>query len=283
MGGGYAGKSILITGGGSGIGRQVVDAFVAEGAHVCVLDLNEQRLGEIESKHGGSVVTSCGDVREPSAHHDAVGRAEASFGGLDVLIANAGIFDGYAKLADLTGAQLKEAAEEIFAVNVTGYLLAAQAAAPALVRSRGCMVFTVSSSAFHSETGGVLYASSKAAVAGMIRQLAYDYAPDVRVNGVSPGGTQTALGMVSSLRGLPGIGKKAVVGQSEAERRSRAARRSPLGHAMVPEDHVGAYLFLASHGAKLLTGSIIETDGGLGVRGIEKVAGGALHDAVTTA
>lgn len=278
MRGEFAGKSVLITGGASGIGRQVVEALVAEGARVCVLDLNEEVLHELESKHGGSVITSRGDVRDPSAHSTAVARAEEAFGSLDILIGNAGIFDGYAKLTDLTGAQLKEAAEEILAVNVTGYLLAAQAAAPALARSRGCMVFTVSASAFHSETGGVLYAASKAAVAGMVRQLAYDFAPHVRVNGVSPGGTQTGLGMVSSLRGLPGIGKKAAVGEGEADRRVRAAKRSPLGHAMVPDDHVETYLFLASSGAKLLTGSIIETDGGLSVRGIEKVAGRTLED-----
>lgn len=279
MKGEFAKKSVLVTGGATGIGREVVDAFVAEGARVCVLDLNAEGLKEIETSHAESVITMCGDVREPTAHNAAVEAAKTSFGGLDILVGNAGIFDGYAKLTDLTEDQLRDAAQEIFAVNVTGYLLAARAAAPALSHSRGSMIFTVSSSAFYSETGGVLYAASKAAVVGIIRQLAYDFAPVVRVNGVSPGGTQTTLGIVSSLRGLPGIGKKASTSENSKERSARSRRRSPLGHAVVPEDHAASYLFLASHGAKLLTGSIIQTDGGLTARGIEKIAGRSFDDA----
>lgn len=271
MPGRFVGKVVLVTGGGSGIGRSLVESFVAEGARVCAVDLSSDRLAALASDLGEDVATVVGDVRDPETHDQAAEAVRRELGGLDILVGNAGIFDGYARLSDVDGKSLSDAFDEIFEVNVKGYFLAARACADMLVASRGSMVFTVSSSAFHSETGGSLYASSKAAVVGLIRQLAFELAPDVRVNGVSPGGTQTQLQIAPTLRDLPTAARKSA--GSPEERAERAKRRSPLGRPAVPEDLVPAYLFLASDEARLMTGAVVQCDGGLAARGIEQVAG----------
>ena len=261
-----AGRVALVTGAASGMGLAVVRRLVAAGARAVALDLSADRLSELAAELGEAVECVVGDVRSPQDNQRAVTAAVERYGSLDILIANAGVFDGNVALDALDAETLQAASAEIFGVNVLGYLLAARAATPHLRRSRGSIVFTVSNAGFHPGSGGgILYTVSKHAVVGVVRQLAYELAPEVRVNGVAPGGTMTDLRIAASLRELVGTDRHF----ADPERSERMIRQTnPLGVVASPEDHADLYLLLASPSARAVTGEIVSSDGGLAVRGL---------------
>jgi len=259
MSGRLAGYAALVTGGGKGIGRAVVDRFVAEGARVGVLVRTEADAQALSDAHGDRVVATIGDVRSWSDNCRAVEAVVDAFGGLDVLVPNAGVYDFSDRFEDIPGAELERRYHEIFDVNVKGYLLAVRAGLDALRAARGSVIFTLSSSSFYAGGGGVLYVSSKHALAGTVRQLAFELAPDIRVNAVAPGGTRTGLG------GGQGDGR-ALADLPRFE--EMVAKTVPLGFLSEPEDHAGLYVTLASRTeSRFVTAEIIRSDGGLDVRG----------------
>lgn len=262
------GEAVLVTGGASGLGRAIVDRFIAEGARVAVLDRSEERLAQLERDHGRSVACIAGDVRSLANNKAAVERCVEEFGKLDTLIANAGIWDYGTSLIDLPENRIDEAFDEIFHVNLKGYLLAAKAAAPALVRSCGNVIFTVSNAGFYTAGGGPLYTAAKHGVVGLVRQLAYELAPHVRVNGVAPGGVATDLRGPSSL-GLQDVSIESI------DLPSIAAPSLPIGRLPAPAEYTGAYVFFATRGDIVpATGCVLNYDGGIGVRGLSQTAGG---------
>ncbi|MGB1743178.1 MAG: SDR family NAD(P)-dependent oxidoreductase, partial [Cycloclasticus sp.] len=141
-------KVVLITGGASGIGLAVVERFVKEGAQVCVMDRSQERIDELEKTHDGAVVGIVGDVRSLDSNKAAVNKAVSAFGKLDVFIGNAGIWDYMVPLEAQPEEKVEEICDEIFAVNVKGYLLGAKAALPELRKTKGNMIFTASTSSF---------------------------------------------------------------------------------------------------------------------------------------
>src|ERR1700758_2756690 len=177
----------LITGGGSGIGRAVAERFVAEGASVTIIGRNFEQL--VEVAHGcadPSRIHAFGaDVRDSDQLHHAVADTVRRFGKLDTLVANAGIWDYHRQLTKLTAAQLEQTFDEVFGVNVKGYLLAAEASWRELVKTRGSIVMTLSNASFYVNGGGPIYTASKHACLGLMRELAFELAPKVRVNGVA--------------------------------------------------------------------------------------------------
>lgn len=268
MQGWLSGKAALVTGGASGIGEAVVERFIAEQARVCVLDLNRDAVRLLGERWGDRLVAVDGDVRLWADNVRAVRRAIEVFGRLDIFVGNAGVFDGFVRLVDLPGEAVAEVARDVFDVNVTGYLLGARAAVEELVRNRGNMIFTVSNAGNYAGGGGAVYTASKHAVVGIIRQLAYELSPKVRVNGVAPGGTLTNMQVAAGLR-------KFVTAESGTTREGRIRKANPLGIVMQPGDHAAAYVLLASDQAPAITGAVIESDGGLGVRGLWSTAGAA--------
>jgi NAD(P)-dependent dehydrogenase (short-subunit alcohol dehydrogenase family) len=263
------GQSSLVTGGASGLGLAIAERFLAEGALVTVLDRNEHRLGALEERFGERVETVAGDVRSLADNRRAVAAAVARFGALHSFIGNAGIWDFNASLLDLPDDRVDAAFEEVFSINVKGYLLGAKAAAPELVRSGGSIVFTLSNAAFYPGGGGPIYTAAKHAAHGLVRQLAFELAPRVRVNAVAPGIIPTDLRVPRAL---------------DQEQSSVASLfppagapiGSPLGVVPRTEDYTGAYVLLASAAdASMITGAVINADGGLGIRGLRSVNGGA--------
>ena len=255
------GQVALVTGGGSGIGRAVVARFVAEGACVGALDRVAARADLLRAEFGSAVVASAGDVTRLADNQRAVAETVRAFGHLDSFVGNAGVFDVYAPLAEFPEEHLSEAFDELFAVNVKGCFFGAKAALPELLKTEGSMVFTASVAGLNSGGGGTLYTASKHAVVGLIRQLAVEVGPRVRVNGVAPGGT------ITDLRGL------AVLHQDErsqfadpgTEERLRAG--NPLQLALQPADIAGAYAFLSSRtSARGITGTIMTVDAGAMLR-----------------
>jgi NAD(P)-dependent dehydrogenase (short-subunit alcohol dehydrogenase family) len=262
------GLRALVTGGASGLGRAVVERFVAEGARVIVFDRSTPGLEALTDAHPATVRGVQGDVRDLAAHQRAVALALSDLGGLDVLVGNAGIWDYNRPLSRLPDDRISAAFDEIMGINVKGYLLAAKAAQQALVAAGGSMIFTVSNAGFYPDGGGTLYTASKHAVVGLIRQLAFECAPRVRVNGVAPGVIRTDLRGPQALD----LGERSI-GAGLAD--DTLAGSLPIDRVPDPEDYASAYVFLAAAGESgHATGSIINIDGGFSARGLGRARGG---------
>jgi 2,3-dihydroxy-2,3-dihydrophenylpropionate dehydrogenase len=260
----------LITGAGSGLGLALVERFLEEGARVAVLERSAQKIDALRERFGDAVVAVQGDVCRYEDNARAVAAAIDRFGKLDCFIGNAAVWDHAASLMDLTPEQLDRGFDELFSINVKGYLLGAKAAAPALIASQGSMIFTLSNSSFYPGGGGPLYTASKHAATGLIRELAYELAPKVRVNGVGP------CGMASDLRGPASLGQD---GLRIMDSRTPEGIASILPLQFFPQaaDFTGPFVLLASRANnRTLSGVMINADAGLGIRGIRHAAGG-LH------
>ncbi len=209
-----------------------------------------------------------GDVTVLADNQRAVAETIRRFGRLDCFVGNAGIWDFNMSLVDLPEDRISQAFDELFAVNVKGYLLGAKAAYRELAKARGCIIYTVSNAGFYPCGGGPLYTASKHSVVGLIRQLAYELAPKIRVNGVAPGAIPTDLRGPRSLemadRSIASVPLKEAV-----------ERGLPLGKLAKPRDYTGSYVLLASaENSSTATGGVIICEGGIGIRGFVSPAGG---------
>jgi cis-2,3-dihydrobiphenyl-2,3-diol dehydrogenase len=257
-----SGQVALITGGGGGLGRAIVERFVHEGARVAVLDRSAEALESLGRQFGEAVHTVTGDTRSLESNQAAVAACIKRFARLDIAIGNAGIWDYNLSLNSLPDERIEEAFDEVFAVNVKGYLLLAKAALKSLVQARGSLLFTLSNAAFYPGGGGPLYTASKHALVGLVRQLAYELAPHVRVNGVAPGGMSTALKGPRSL----GLDQATFPAPKIAE---MAEAVLPVGRLPTLAENTGAYVFFADRGDSFpATGTILNLDGGIGVMGL---------------
>lgn len=257
-------KRVLLTGAGSGIGRAVLDRYLQERARVCVIEIDPQKVIELKRTYAGDVVVVEGSVALPGVNERAVQAAVEAFGGLDIFVGNAGIYDGAAHLMSMTPEGLSKAFDEIFNVNVKGYLLGVRAAVPHLAAARGCVILTASYSSYGAAGGGALYVASKHAVLGVIRQLAYELAPKIRVNGVAPGVAPTVM---TGINALDQGSIQAVLPGTEMG--------LPLQFMPNTEDFAGSFVFLASERwSRVMTGSLLVADSGASIRGFVSPAGG---------
>ena len=251
------GQVALVTGGGSGIGLAIVERFIEEGARVGVLERFPERVEHLKSEFGKSLTGIHGDVSILEDNKRAVEETVRSFGRLDILAGNAGIFDSNHRLDEIPEEQISGSFDELFGVNVKGILLGAKAALAELRETQGCMVFTASVAGLNSGGGGPMYTASKHAVVGLIRELAAELAPEIRVNGVAPGGVMT------DLRGLEAVGLGALSHFAAPGTQERMRVNNPQQRALQPRDIANTYLFLASReNATGITGSVIPTDAG---------------------
>jgi len=259
---------IIVSGGAGGLGRALVERLLAEGALVCAFDRSERRLAELSTIYGDKLIPITGDVRSLQDNKRAVAACLTRFGKLDCAIGNAGIWDFSTQLLDLEEDSLDESFDEVFQVNVKGYLLLAKAALEALIESRGSLLFTISNAGFYPDGGGPLYTASKHAIVGLTRQLAFELAPFVRVNAVAPGGIATDLRGPDSM----GMAERSIASIDLAK---TAAERVPVGLLPTASDYAAAYVFFASRADNVpATGSILNYDGGFGVRGLRQAMGG---------
>ncbi|BCQ09585.1 3-(cis-5,6-dihydroxycyclohexa-1, 3-dien-1-yl)propanoate dehydrogenase [Mycobacterium heckeshornense] len=254
------GKRALVVGGGTGIGRAVVDAFLAEGAKVAVLELASDKCALLRQQLPDVPVVE-GDAIARDANERAVAAALDAFGGLDTLVNCVGIFDFYKGICDIDADDVAMAFDEMFHTNVLSHLQSVKAAVPALRAGTGpSIVLTESASSFYPGRGGILYVSSKFAVRGLVTTLAHELAPAIRVNGVAPGGT---LG--TDLRGLASLGLDTVRLDDTPHRARDLAARTPLRVALTAEDHAWSFVFLASDRSRGITGETAHPDGGFGL------------------
>lgn len=262
------GQVVLITGGASGLGLAVAMRMQAEGARVAIMDRSRAAIDTALEQLGNSAVGHLGDVTDPRDCADAVTRTVRELGGLDCVISNAGIWDYNRSLSEFAPCDMPVAFRELFDVNVLGAMNIARAALSPLVKSRGSVIVTLSNAAFYPGGGGVIYTAAKHALVGVIKQLAYELAPWVRVNGVSPGAIATTLkGPVSM-----GLDKAEFPAAAFAD---LASEILPIATLPTPDDYAGSYAFLASRTDNVpLTGTVIHADGGFSAAGISQPRAG---------
>lgn len=191
----YNGRVVIVTGGGSGMGRAMVHEFTARGANVAVLDINPKRAEETISELAKPdlAFAHAVDVSDPKSVQTAVDAIIQRWGHIDLLCNNAGILDGHATAHEVS----LEEWNKVIAVNLTGPFLMARAVIPQMLKQgKGAIINTSSTSGFSAAGGGTAYTASKHGVIGLTRQLTFEYgARGIRVNTICPGATATPLAL----------------------------------------------------------------------------------------
>jgi NAD(P)-dependent dehydrogenase (short-subunit alcohol dehydrogenase family) len=244
---------VVVTGGGRGIGRATAELFAARGATVCIGDLDRAVADEAAAAIGARAYTV--DVASAESWRRFVDAVLADCDRIDVLVNNAGV-TRRAYIMDLTEADW----DRIMRVNGKGVFFCLQRVAREMIPRRSGVIINIASIAGkgYAGTSNAIYAGSKGAVIGMTRIAALQLARhNINVNAICPGSTVTAL----SNDNLKNRAKEEGVSVEEMERRRNAG--IPLGRANDPEDIAAMAVFLASPGARNITGQSFNVDGGL--------------------
>lgn len=241
----FTGKTAIVTGAASGIGRAVAQRLAAEGAHVVIGDRNADGLAQVAADIGAAATPLPLDVADPASCREFVAQAAATTGQLDVLCNVAGVLD-FSRLDELTD----ERWLRVISVNLNGVFFMCQAAMPHLVRTRGAVVNTASTAGLIGIPFNVAYTASKHGVVGLTKSLAIEFSKEgVRVNAVCPGGVETPL-----------INREYPENLDWDLMRTSSFLNS--GEMAQPEDIADAVAFLASQDARRVTGITFPVDGG---------------------
>jgi 3-oxoacyl-[acyl-carrier protein] reductase len=245
------GKRMVVTGAASGLGLAAAQRFVAEGAHVVLVDIDEGRLQKASQPLGQRALTRVCDVTDEQAVAGLVDDVAAELGGIDCYFNNAGIAHPVTPLGELT----LETWNRTMAVNTTAIFLAARAVGPIMQAQPdgGVLLITSSISGRRPRPGLAAYTASKGAAMTLTAALAIELAPKVRVNGIAPLAVNT-----------PMLSKFAfgAEGETEEETHERLASVVPLRRLTRPDDVAAAATFLASDEASGITGVTLNVDSG---------------------
>jgi NAD(P)-dependent dehydrogenase (short-subunit alcohol dehydrogenase family) len=249
---GIAGKRVLVTAGGAGIGRAIVAAFLAERARVCICDIDAVALAATKEAHP-ELGASRTDVADEGAVDAMFRSIEQAFGGLDVLVNNAGIAGPTGPIEALDPAEWRRCV----AVNLDGAFLCVRRAVPLLKAAGGGAIINISS------TAGLMgyplrtpYASAKWAIVGLTKSLAIELGPyGIRVNAICPGSVEGAR-MARVI-----AAEAAARGESEEEVRQGYVRTTSMRSFIAPEDIAAMALFLGSDLGASISGQAIAVDG----------------------
>ncbi len=237
------GKTAVVTGGAQGIGRATCERFVADGARVVIADVADDAGRQLAEALGEAAAFVRTDVTDADSAAGAMQTAVDRFGGLDIVVNNAGITRD-ATLKKMTDAKF----DAVLDVNLKGVYLCTQAAVPHLEARGGGVILNAASVVAHNGNfGQTNYVASKAGVIGMTKTWARELGrKGVRVNAVAPGFVATEMVLTVPDKVLDGLRDK-----------------TPLGTLGEPRDVAAAYAFLASDDARFITGAVLNVDGGL--------------------
>jgi 3-oxoacyl-[acyl-carrier protein] reductase len=240
-------KVAIVTGAASGFGKAIAETFAQEGAKVVVADINGQGARDVARGIGASATHVAVDVSRRADVEAMVGEAVKAFGGLDIMVNNAGTTHRNQPMLDVTEAEF----DRIFAVNVKSVYLAALACVPAMAkRGGGVIINTASTAGVRPRPGLTWYNASKGAVITMTKSMAAELAPKgIRVCAINPVAGETPL-------------LAEFMGADTPENRARFVASIPLGRLSLPSDVANAALFLASPESSMITGVALEVDGG---------------------
>ena len=247
-------KIAVVTGGARGIGAAIVERYVAEGARVAVADISFAAAQETAGRHGVKAFAVSLDVARSASIDAAVENVVSRWGGVDILVNNAAIFD-LAPIVEVTEASY----DRIFAVNVKGLFFTLQAAAKRMIaRGLGGKIINMASQAGRRGEALVsIYCASKAAVISITQSAGLDLIKHrINVNGIAPGVVDTPMwkevdALFAKYEHRPIGEKKRLVGEGV-----------PFGRMGLPEDHVGAAVFLASADSDYVVAQTLNVDGG---------------------
>lgn len=239
----FAGKVVVVTGAGSGIGAASADRFVAEGARVVYADRDAGRLSRVAASE--SVLAVAADVADPASVSELVSATLDRFSRVDVVVSNAGIWRG-SPFLDVTD----EEWDEVLGVNLRGTFLVCRgfARVMAAAGTSGSIIVTASTNSFLAEPDSAAYNASKGGVVMLVKSMAVDLAEArIRVNAIAPGTIRTNIN--ADVQSLPEGG-------------SPLYAFPPARRWGDPEDLAGPISFLASPDADYITGSVLVVDGG---------------------
>jgi len=241
----FKGKTVIVTGAASGIGRGVVERFSQEGANVVLCDINEQALGKVAGRLPKErTLTQRCDVTQFEAVRALVAATVERFGALDVMVNNAGIASEGSAL-DVSLEDWKKTVD----TDLNGVFHGCRAALPELLKTQGCIVNTASVSGLGADWAMCAYNAAKGGVVNLTRSLALDFgAKGVRANSVCPSLTET--GMTQDMVKDPALVAKFM-------------ERMPIGRVAQPADIAAVVAFLASDDARFVNGANIPVDGGV--------------------
>ncbi|GAB2601792.1 glucose 1-dehydrogenase [Streptomyces capparidis] len=246
----FTGRTVLVTGGGTGLGRGIARAFAAEGAHVVVSGRTgrtlEETVGLIEAD-GGKAAAVVADTSRADDVAALVRRTVETFGGLHVAVNNAGILRGLGPVGDVS----EDDWQALLDTNVTGVWLAMRHEIAHMRENGGGAIVNVSSNlGAHLRIPNLgAYLTTKAAVAALTRAAALDHiGQGVRINAVSPGASDSTMSL------LPG--------ETEEQRAARMRETNPLGRVTGADEVAAAVLYLASDAAGAVVGADLVIDGG---------------------
>jgi NAD(P)-dependent dehydrogenase (short-subunit alcohol dehydrogenase family) len=245
------GRTAVITGAGSGIGRAASLLFSREGANMVCVDRADSvaETAEMIAKAGGKAVALQGDAGDEAFVTEYIARAQAEFTTLDVVWANAGISGGFMPLDE----QTPDYWAEILRINLIGAFLAVKHASRVMIPTgKGSIICTASVAGIRSGAGGPAYSASKAGVISLAQTSANEfYGTGVRINAIAPGLIET------------GMTKPIFDGARARGNEDKIGQLNPLTRYGVPDEIAHAALFLASDDASYVNGQTIAVDGGL--------------------
>ncbi|MCX7324385.1 MAG: SDR family oxidoreductase [Hyphomicrobiales bacterium] len=240
-------KVALVTGAGQGFGQGIAETFAREGAKVAVVDLDLDKAKAVAKAIGRRAFAIRADVSKARDVERMVAATITRFGDLGIIVNNAGISHRNRPLIEVTEAEF----DRVFAVNVKSIFLTTQAVVPHFRQRGGGVICNIGSTAgIRPRPGLTWYNASKGAVNLVSKSLAVELAPDrIRVVAIAPVAGETPL-------------LATFMGEDTPEKRAQFRASIPLGRLSTPQDIANACLFVCSDEAAMVTGAVLEVDGG---------------------
>ncbi len=246
-------KVAIVTGAGGGMGKVVVEQFLEQGAKVAGIDIQVDGLAELEAQYPNQLLVIQGNLTDEQNVEDAVKKTVDTFGQVDILANVAGIAQA---ATDIEKVSLKDW-ERIMSINSTAVFLTSRAVVPYMKKQNNGSIINIASVSVDRPRPGLnAYIASKGATISLTKALAIELAPyNIRVNAINPGPADTKM-----------LGEFTAAGSDEGMAKENIFRKSvPLGELITPEAIANCVLYLSSDLAKMMTGSVVNVDGGRGI------------------